>query len=64
MKTIGVRRSLLMSCIPLIVTACAAPSITSESGQLDQNENNAKIQLPKSYPCQNLHIKTGNCPPR
>lgn len=64
MRTVGFRRLLLASCFSLLLAACAAGSVSTESGRLNQATESATIQLPKSYHCQNLHVKTGNCPPR
>lgn len=64
MKTFRHKYMLLASCITLLLSACAAGSVTAESGKVSQTEESSKIQVPKSYPCQNLHVKTGNCPPR
>jgi hypothetical protein len=61
--TVDYGRLFLVSCCSLL-TACAAGSIATESNKLNQPDENAKIQVPKSYPCQNVHVKTGNCPPR
>ncbi len=43
--------------------ACVSGGAMVTSSDADTSNAHRQLQLPKSYPCQNLHVKV-NCPPR
>jgi len=51
-----------------LLAGCATYAAPVQSGdanaQAPDSRSGKSPQLPKSYPCQNLHVKTPNCPPR
>lgn len=55
--------------VTAITTVLALDGCASATGNTDwktrmPDSRSATTRLPKSYPCQNLHVRSANCPPR
>lgn len=48
----------------LALAGCASATGTVDGKTRGPDSGLAAIQLPKSYPCQNLHVRPADCPPR
>jgi hypothetical protein len=48
----------------LALAGCASAASDTDWKTQTSVPGLATTQLPKSYPCQNLHVRPVNCPPR
>jgi uncharacterized lipoprotein len=61
-------RLIAMAVAAVVIAGCASAATSTQSANAGVQATDSRSvktpQLPKSYPCQNLHVKTLNCPPR
>lgn len=48
----------------ILLTACGTISKGNLSSDAESTHADSLPQLKREYPCQNLHVKPPNCPPR
>lgn len=49
---------------PLILGGCSNHATRNSAIPGDTSTRRSAVTLPKSYPCQTLHVQPPNCPPR
>jgi hypothetical protein len=68
MPSVAYVRIIAMAAGVVALAGCASVTTSAlsavDSGQAPDSRSGKSPQLPKSYPCQNLHVKLPNCPPR
>jgi hypothetical protein len=61
-------RIIAMATAVVVIAGCASAVTATQSADLGVEAADSRSgktpQLSKSYPCQDLHVKTPNCPPR
>lgn len=66
MKTrFGVEKIAIAAMIAsILLTACGTISKGNLSSDGESTHVDSRPRLKREYPCQNLHVKPSNCPPR